>query len=63
MTKLTIMETRKMSKIEIEAELKKYTTELEKLGMYHVEACQFVSNIMNLGAAMQEKFDKKIKCY
>ena len=52
---MTITETRKMSKTEIEEELKKYTKKLEGFGMTHEEACRFVSDIMNFGIAAQEK--------
>ncbi len=55
----TIMETREMSKQRLEAEIGKCTKRIEKLGMNHVEACQFVSSIMNLGIAIQEKFDSE----
>ena len=56
---MTIMETRKMSKTEIEEELKKYTKKLEGFGMTHEESCRFVSDIMNFGIAAQEKISKK----
>ena len=57
---LTIMETRKMSKTRICAELGKRTKKLQELGMSHVDACEFVSGIMNLGIARQEMHDKNI---
>lgn len=52
---LTIMDTRKMSKTKIEMELGKYAKELEKLGMGHVSACEFLSSVMNLGIAAHEQ--------
>lgn len=52
---VTIMEARKMSMTKIEVELGKRTKKLEELGMSHEEACEFVSGIMNLGIAAQEK--------
>lgn len=53
--KLTIMDTRKMSKTKIETKLGEYAKKLEKLGMDHVSACEFLSSIMNLGIAAHEK--------
>ena len=52
---VTIMETRDMSKTKIKVELGKRVEKLEELGMSHEEACRFVSGIMNLGIAAQEK--------
>ncbi len=51
----TIMETRKMSKNELNVEIGKSAKCLEKLGMSHMDACKFVSSVMNLGIAIQEK--------
>ena len=51
----TIMETRKMSKKELQVEISKCRKEIEELGMNHEDACKFVSTIMNLGIAIQEK--------
>ena len=57
MTKnFTIMETREMSKHKLETEIGKCSKRMEELGMNHEEACKFVSNIMNLGIAVHEKF-------
>lgn len=53
--KLTIADTRKMSKTKIETRLGEYAKELEKLGMDHVSACEFLSSVMNLGIASHEK--------
>ena len=55
----TIMETREMSKRKLETEIGKRTKRIEELGMDHEEACEFVSSIMNLGIAMQEKFQSE----
>lgn len=52
----TIMETREMSKHKLETEISKCARRIEELGIDHEEACKFVSSIMNLGIAMQEKF-------
>lgn len=52
---LTIEETRAMTMKHIECELGKRAKKLEELGMTHDEACAFVSGIMNLGIAAQEK--------
>ena len=52
---VTIMEARDMSKTKIEVELGKCVKKLEELGMTHKTACEFVSGIMNLGIASQEK--------
>lgn len=52
---LTIMDTRKMSKTKIETKLGEYAKELEALGMDHVSACDFLSSVMNLGIAAQER--------
>lgn len=52
---LTIADTRKMSKREIEIKLGEYAKELENLGMDHKSSCEFLSSIMNLGIAAQER--------
>ena len=59
--KVTIMEARNMSSTRINVELGKRTKKLEELGMSHEEACEFVSEIMNLGIASQELLDEKKK--
>lgn len=59
MMNVTIMETRDMSKRKIEAEIGKRAKKLEELGMTHEEACGFISGIMNLGIASQEKWNEK----
>lgn len=53
---LTIVDTRKMSKVQIEVELGKCAKELEKLGMDHPSACNFIASIMNLGIASHEQW-------
>ena len=59
--KVTIMEARGMSSTRINVELGKRTKKLEELGMSHEEACDFVSEIMNLGIAAQELLEEKKK--
>lgn len=59
MLNLTVMETRSMTKKEIEIELGKRTKVLEELGMSHKDAFEFVSGIMNLGIAAEEKSKEK----
>ena len=59
MMNVTIMETRDMSKGKLQTEIGKRAKKLEELGMTHEEACGFVSGIMNLGIAMQEKMNEK----
>lgn len=56
---MTIMDARKMTKTQIESSLGDHVTKLEELGMDHVSACEFVSTIMNLGIALQERYLKK----
>lgn len=56
MKNLTIMEAREMSRSRLQTEIGKCTKYLEKeCGMEHVDACTFVSKVMNLGIAIQEK--------
>ena len=57
---LTIMEAREMNTHEIEVDLGKHTSQLEKLGMNRVDAYHFISTVMNLGIAFQEKWDEKL---
>lgn len=61
MDNLTIFDTRDMSIDEINHELSNRTRFLEDLGMEHVDSCEFVSSIMNLGIASQEKWNEKKK--
>lgn len=58
---LTIMEAREMNTHEIEVSLGKHTSYLEKLGMDHADAYHFISTVMNLGIAFQEKWDEKLQ--
>ena len=58
MMKLTLIEAREMSKKQIELDLGKRAKKLEELGMTHEEACGFISGIMNLGIAVNEKTHK-----
>ena len=59
MDNLTIMKTRKMTKQRLEIELGKHTKYLEELGMNHNDACNFVSNVMNIGIYVQEIIRKR----
>lgn len=61
MDNLTIFDTRDMSIDEINHELSNRTRFLEDLGMEHVDSCGFISSIMNLGIASQEKWNEKKK--
>ena len=61
MDNLTIFDTRDMSIYEINHELSNRTRFLEDLGMEHIDSCEFVSSIMNLGIASQEKWNEKKK--
>ena len=61
MDNLTIFDTRDMSIDEINHELSNRTRFLEDLGMEHIDSCEFVSSIMNLGIASQEKWSEKKK--
>lgn len=61
MDNLTIFDTRDMSIDEINHELSNRTRFLEDLGMEHIDSCGFVSSIMNLGIASQEKWNEKKK--
>lgn len=55
----TIMEARKMTKKELEARLTACREELESSGMEHTDACKFLSEVMNIGIAIQEKEKQK----
>ena len=59
MMNVTIMETRDMSKGKLQTEIGKRAKKLEELGMTHEEACGFISGIMNLGIASQERMNEK----
>ena len=61
MDNLTIFDTRGMSVDDINNELINRMRFLENLGMKHIDSCAFISSIMNLGIACQEKFNKKKK--
>ena len=61
MDNLTIFDTRDMSMDEINHELSNRMRFLEDLGMKHIDSCGFVSSIMNLGIASQEKWNEKKK--
>ena len=59
MMNVRITEAREMSMKQLQAEIGKRVKKLEELGVEHNEACGFVSGIMNLGIAIQEKHDAK----
>ena len=61
MDNLTIFDTRDMSIDEINHELSNRMRFLEDLGMKRIDSCGFVSSIMNLGIASQEKWNEKRK--
>ena len=61
MDNLTIFDTRDMSIDEINHEVSNRMKFLEELGMKRIDSCGFVSSIMNLGIASQEKFNEKRK--
>lgn len=58
MDNLTIFDTRDMSIDEINHELSNRMRFLEDLGMKHIDSCAFISSIMNLGIASQEKWKR-----
>ena len=59
MYNLTIFDTRDMTIDEINHELSNRMRFLEDLGMEHIDSCAFISSIMNLGIACQEKLNEK----
>lgn len=59
MDNLTIFDTRDMSIDEISHELSNRMRFLEDLGMGRIDSCGFVSSIINLGIAGQEKMEQK----
>ena len=61
MDNLSIFNTRDMSIDDINNELINRMRFLEDLGMKHVDSCAFISSIMNLGIACQEKLKEKRK--
>ena len=61
MDNLTIFDTRDMSIDEINHELSNRMRFLEDLGMKRIDSCGFVSSIMNLSIASQEKMNEKKK--
>ena len=61
MDNLTIFDMRDMSIDEINHELSNRMRFLEDLGMKRIDSCRFVSSIMNLGIASQEKWNEKKK--
>ena len=61
MDNLTIFDTRDMSIDEMNHELSNRMRFLEDPGMERIDSCGFVSSIMNLGIASQEKWNEKRK--
>ena len=61
MDNLTIFDTRDMSIDEINHELSNRRRFLENLSMENKDSCGFISSIMNLGIASQEKWNEKKK--
>ena len=61
MDNLTIFDTRDMSIDEINHELSNRMRFLEDLGMKRIDSYRFISSIMNLGIASQEKWNEKKK--
>lgn len=61
MDNLSIFNTRDMSIDDINNELINRMRFLEDLGMERIDSCGFVSSIMNLGIASQEKMNEKKK--
>ena len=59
MDNLTIFDTRDMSIDEINHELSNRMRFLEDLGMKRIDSYRFISSIMNLGIASQEKWNEK----
>ena len=62
MDNLTIFDTRDMSIDEINHELSNRMRFLEDLGMERIDSCGFISSIVSLGVAGQEKLNEKRKC-
>ena len=52
---LTVEDTMKMNKVQIEKKLGKYAKELNGFGMNHKSSCEFLSSVMNLGIALYRK--------
>ena len=58
MDNLTNFDTRDMSIIEIYSELSNRMRFLDNLGMERIDSCGFVSSIISLGIAGQEKLNE-----
>lgn len=56
----TIMDARRMTRDTLARRLARCCDELESIGMEHDDACRFVSEVMNIGIAIQEKGEKKL---
>lgn len=61
MDNLTIFDTRDMNIDEINHELGNRMRFLENLGMERIDSCGFISSIVSLGIAGQEKLNEKKK--
>lgn len=61
MINLTIFDTMDMSEDEINHELGNRMKFLEELGMKRIDSCGFVTSIVSLGIASQEKWNEKRK--
>lgn len=53
----TIGDARKMTKRDLEIMMSVCRMDLESMGMEHIDACRFLSEVMNLGIAIQEKIN------
>ena len=56
---IKLADAREMSVTKVQTEIGKCVMQLEKLGMDHIESCELIGTIMNLGIAMNEKKPNK----
>lgn len=61
MNNLNIFDAMDMSEDEVNHELSNRMKFLEELGMKRIDSCGFVTSIVNLGIASQEKWNEKRK--
>lgn len=59
----TIMDAKRMTRNTLARRLARCCEELESIGMEHDDACSFVSEVMNIGIAIQEKGEKNSEKY
>ena len=59
----TIMDAKRMTRNTLARRVAKCCEELESIGMEHEDACRFVSEVMNIGIAIQEKGEKNSEKY